>query len=64
MKRYKVTEVIDLLKKEGWYIDRWTGSHRQFKHSEKKGTVTVDGKPSIVLSQEMLNSIWKQAEWR
>jgi len=64
MKRYKVIEVIDLLKKEGWHIDRWNGDHRQFNHPVKKGTVTVAGKPSVVLSQESLNNIWKQAGWR
>jgi len=64
MKRYKVKEVIELLKKEGWYLSYQEGSHRQFKHSVKKGKVTVNGKPSDTLSQELLNSIWKQACWR
>ena len=30
----------------GWFIDRQKGSHRQFKHPEKSGVVTVNGKPS------------------
>jgi len=59
-----VYEVVDLLKEDGWYIDRQTGSHRQFKHPAKKGTVTVNGKLSEVSSQFVLNSIWKQAGWR
>ncbi|HHU96916.1 MAG: type II toxin-antitoxin system HicA family toxin [Bacteroidota bacterium] len=64
MKRYKVKEVIVLLLKDNWFIARQRGSHRQFKHPTKKGTVTINGKPNEVLDQFVLNSIWKQAGWR
>ena len=64
MKRYKVREVIELLEADGWYLNNQEGSHRQFKHSIKKGKVTVNGKSSDTLSQELLNSIWKQASWK
>lgn len=64
MRRYKVKEVIDLLKADGWYIVAQKGSHRQFKHPTKKGRVTVNNKPSVTLEQEILNSIWKQAGWK
>lgn len=64
MKRYKVKEVIKLLIKDGWYLAEQEGSHRQFKHHEKKGKVTVNGKPSDTLTQMILNSIWKQAGWK
>lgn len=64
MKRLKVNEVIQMLKKDDWYLDRQKGSHRQFKHPTKKGAVTVNGKPSEVLSQTLLNSIFKQAGWK
>ena len=64
MKRYKVREILKTLKKEGWYLARQKGSHRQFKHETKKGTVTVNGKLSDVLPQNNLNSIFKQAGWR
>ena len=64
MKRYKVSEVLDMLKADGWYLDRQKGSHRQFKHPTKKGVVTVNGKPSEVLSQFLLNNIFKQAGFR
>lgn len=43
----KVKEMIKLLDGEGWRLARTKGSHRQFKHSEKAGTVTVSGKESI-----------------
>jgi predicted RNA binding protein YcfA (HicA-like mRNA interferase family) len=64
MKRLKVIEVIKLLEKDGWYLKNIGGDHRQFKHSAKKGKVTINGKPSETLSQELLNSIFKQAGWR
>lgn len=40
---------------------RTRGSHRQFKHPTKSGTVTVAGKPGLDVPPETLNSIYKQA---
>lgn len=64
MKRFKVRQVIRLLREDGWVLDRIRGDHRQFIHKTKRGTVTVTGKPNTDLSQELLNSIWKQAGWK
>jgi predicted RNA binding protein YcfA (HicA-like mRNA interferase family) len=64
MKRLKVREILTRLKEDGWYLAQQNGSHRQFKHLVKKGRVTVNGKPSETLEQELLNSIFKQAGWR
>ena len=64
MKRYKVREVIELLEKDGWYLYTTKGDHRQFKHPSKTGKVTVRGAMNEVLSQFLLNSIWKQAGWK
>ena len=64
MKRYKVKEVIKMLSTEGWYIVAQKGSHRQFKHNDKTGKVTVNGKPAETIDQEILNSIFKQAGWK
>ena len=64
MKNYKVKEVIAMLEADGWFKDRQKGSHRQFCHPSKKGTVTVNGKDNETLSQFLLNSIWKQAGWK
>lgn len=65
MKRYKVKQVLDLLFADGWEIRRQRGDHRQLKKIRgKSGTVTVNGKDSDTLSQELLNSIWKQAGWK
>jgi predicted RNA binding protein YcfA (HicA-like mRNA interferase family) len=37
------------------------GSHREFRHPTKNGTVTVAGKPSVDIPPGTLNSILKQA---
>ncbi len=58
----KVSEILVLLKKDGWYLAASRGSHRQFKHLLKPGRVTVAGKPSDDLAPGTLNSIFKQAK--
>jgi predicted RNA binding protein YcfA (HicA-like mRNA interferase family) len=45
----KVRAVIKLIEVDGWRFVRKTGSHRQFRHPSKPGTVTVAGKPSAEL---------------
>jgi predicted RNA binding protein YcfA (HicA-like mRNA interferase family) len=50
-----------MLEKDGWYLDRTRGSHRQYKHPTKHGVVTVPGKPGDELAVGTLNSVWKQA---
>jgi len=64
MKKHKVSEVLKMLIDDGWYLTDQKGSHRQFKHSTKKGKVTVNGKPRETLEQFILNIIFKQAGWR
>lgn len=65
MKRYKVSQVIRMLYLDGWEVVRMKGDHRQLKNKKgKPGTVTISGKKSDTLSQEVLNSIWKQAGWK
>ena len=34
-------EVVRLLLDDGWYLDRQKGSHAQYRHRLKLGTVTV-----------------------
>ena len=42
MKSYSSNEIIKLLIKDGWYeYNSSTGSHHGFKHSHKRGKVTV-----------------------
>jgi len=57
----KVKDVIKQLEEDGWYLARTRSSHRQFKHPNKSGTVTVSGKPNIDVPPGTLNSILKQA---
>ena len=64
MRKYKVSEVIKLLERDGWVKIAEKGDHKQFKHPDKPGKVTVRGQKSEVLSQFLLNSIWKQAGCR
>jgi predicted RNA binding protein YcfA (HicA-like mRNA interferase family) len=57
----KVSELLALLQKDGWFMARQRGSHRQFHHPQKSGTVTVAGKPSVDVPPGTLNSVLKQA---
>jgi predicted RNA binding protein YcfA (HicA-like mRNA interferase family) len=57
----KVRDPIRILEEDGWYLVRSRGSHRQFRHPVKPGTVTVAGHPSIDTPPGTLNSALKQA---
>jgi predicted RNA binding protein YcfA (HicA-like mRNA interferase family) len=57
----KVREVLKLLESEGWLVVRTRGSHRQLKHPQRTGLVTVAGHPNDDLAPGTLNSIRKQA---
>ncbi len=57
----KVREMIRLIELDGWVLDRMRGSHRQFKHAQKPGLVTIAGKPGDDLARGTENSILKQA---
>lgn len=57
----KVREAIKLIERDGWYLARTRGSHRQFKHARKLGLVTIAGHPSVDIPRGTLNSILKQA---
>jgi predicted RNA binding protein YcfA (HicA-like mRNA interferase family) len=41
--------MIKLLEDDGWYLVRFRGSHRHYRHPTKPGTATVAGKPSETL---------------
>lgn len=57
----KVRELIKLLESDGWYLDRTKGSHRQFKHLTKSGTITVAGNPGVEMPTGTLSAILKQS---
>jgi predicted RNA binding protein YcfA (HicA-like mRNA interferase family) len=57
-----IRAVISLLEDDGWYLVRMRGSHRQYQHATKAGTVTVAGKPSADVPPGTLGAILKQAK--
>ncbi len=57
----KVREALRLIQDDGWFQVRCKGSHRQFHHAIKKGTVTIAAQPGIDIPKGTLNSILKQA---
>jgi predicted RNA binding protein YcfA (HicA-like mRNA interferase family) len=57
----KVRDVIKRLETDGWLLARTKGSHRQYHHPSKEGTVTVAGHPSVDIPPGTLNNILKQA---
>jgi len=52
----KVKDVIKAVEKDGWVVVRTRGSHRQFHHPVKPGTVTIAGKESIDMPVGTFNS--------
>ena len=57
----KVRDLIKLLEQDGWYLARTKGSHRQFRHPSKPGTVTVAGKPGVDIPPGTLRSALRQS---
>jgi len=57
----KIRDMLEMLRRDGWYLVVTRGSHRQFKHPAKPGRVTVAGHPGDDLRPGTLNSILKQA---
>jgi predicted RNA binding protein YcfA (HicA-like mRNA interferase family) len=57
----KVHELIALIEADGWQQVRMRGSHRQFHHPTKPGTVTIAGKPSLDVFQGTAKSVLAQA---
>lgn len=59
----KTREIIKIIEADGWYEVRQSGSHRQYKHSQKKGLVTIPvHRLSNDLSPGLEKSILKQAQ--
>lgn len=61
MPAVKVSEAIRQVEADGWYLVRQTGSHRQYHHPTKPGTVTIAGRPSQTLHPKTWANIRKQA---
>ncbi|MDR1348966.1 MAG: type II toxin-antitoxin system HicA family toxin [Prevotellaceae bacterium] len=61
MKVIKGAKILSDLKKDGWFIVHQKGSHRKFKHSVKKGSVTVNGTAATDFTGDLLKSIENQS---
>lgn len=57
----KVRDLVKLVEADGWRLVRTKGSHRQFRHPSKRGTVTIAGNPGIDVPIGTMNSVLKQA---
>jgi predicted RNA binding protein YcfA (HicA-like mRNA interferase family) len=57
----KVRDIIKRLERDGWRHVATRGSHRQYRHAEKPGRVTVPGALGKDLTPGTLRSILKQA---
>jgi len=60
----KVREIIKIIEADGWYIVATKGSHRQYKHPEKPGRITIAGHLADDLAPGTMNSIFKQAQFK
>ena len=63
--------MILLIEADGWFFVKQKGSHKQYRHSSKKGKVTItDHGKNADLEERDVNSILKQAsikkiqEWK
>ena len=57
----RVRDVIKLIESHGWKQVAQRGSHRQFKHEDRPGRVTIAGTPNKEIPPGTLRSILKQA---
>lgn len=59
----KYRDLMKRLHADGWRVVAIRGSHRQLKHSAKRGRVTVAGHPNDDIHPRTLKSIRRQAGW-
>lgn len=57
----KVRDAIRIVQRDGWYHVTTRGSHRQFRHPDKTGKVTIPGKPGDDVGPKLWASIMRQA---
>lgn len=55
-------KIIKRLEQEGWVLVRTKGDHRQYKHPDRVGRVTVPH-PVKDINPNTVRSIYKQAGW-
>jgi len=57
----KMVDAIRLVEAHGWRWIQTRGSHRQYRHPDRAGRVTIAGKPSQDLPAGTWRSILRQA---
>jgi len=57
----KVRDLVALIEDDGWHLARTRGSHRQYRHPFKPGTVTIAGRLGVDIPPGTLNNVLKQA---
>ena len=60
--KMKSNELLRLLKKDGWYVERPSGSHVIMKHSQKEGQLSVPQHASKEVKKGLLSAILKEAK--
>ncbi len=60
----KVREMIKVIESEGWYLVTTKGSHRQYKHPDQPGRITIAGHLTDDLAPGTMNSIFKQMKFK
>ena len=58
----KSSELLRLLKKDGWFIVRQSGSHMIMEHQTKEGKLIVPYHASTEVKKGLLTAILKQAK--
>ncbi|MCM3340278.1 type II toxin-antitoxin system HicA family toxin [Paenibacillus sp. MER TA 81-3] len=62
MPSYSSREIIKLIETDGWFLVNTVGSHHQFKHPTKKGSVRVTvPHPKKDLPRKTMDNIMIQA---
>jgi predicted RNA binding protein YcfA (HicA-like mRNA interferase family) len=59
--RITATEMVRVLRLQGWYEVADDGSHRKVEHASKPGYVTVPYHTGVILKPKTLASILRQA---
>jgi len=59
----KYRDLVRLVESDGWRLERTVGSHMQYRHPTKVGTVTISagGKLGRDVPTGTLNSVLRQA---
>jgi predicted RNA binding protein YcfA (HicA-like mRNA interferase family) len=57
----KVQEILQKIQADGWYIIEEKGSFRQYKHTRKRGRITITGNLNYDFDSDAVNSILLQA---